>query len=144
MPQERRCFFALPKSAPEADFQAFPDDLSPLPEALKRESDTRCRAAAPGFGPDVALLSNEKERVMGHRPFKAPVRLRLDKMGDYVATSAWDALEYLQKHWSRTRDANYHKALRACRDAVDGWVTADRAREAVVRAAQSAGLLKKT
>ena len=80
---------------------------------------------------------------MGHRPFKAPVRLRLDKMGDYVATSAWDALEYLQKHWSRARDANYRRALRACRDALDGWVSADKAREAVIRAAQSAGLLKK-
>ncbi len=81
------------------------------------------------------------EEVMGHRPFSKPVYLRLHETGNYVAWSAWEALEYLERYWDRPKAKHYRRARKLCQNAIDGWVSADKAREALVDAARRAGLL---
>jgi hypothetical protein len=81
------------------------------------------------------------EEVMGHRPFNKPVYLRLNSIGTYQASSAWEACEYLDLHWPAARTARYRRAKSLCQAAIDGLVSAELARRAVVDAAQRAGLL---
>lgn len=78
---------------------------------------------------------------MGHRPFNKPVYLKLQSLGNYRAGSAWEALEYLERYWDAPRDAHYGRAQKLCQNAIDGWTTAEKAREAVVEAARRAGVL---
>lgn len=78
---------------------------------------------------------------MGHRPFSKPVFLKLHRTGNFQARSAWEALEYLDLHWPQARTAHYRQARALCQSAVDGFVEAETARNAVVDAAQRAGLL---
>ena len=78
---------------------------------------------------------------MGHRPFSKPVFLRLHRTGNFQARSAWEALEYLDLHWPEARTAHYRQARALCQSAVDGLVDAEAARNAVIDAAQRAGLL---
>lgn len=78
---------------------------------------------------------------MGHRPFSKPVFLRLHRTGNFQARSAWEALEYLDLHWPEARTAHYRRARALCQSAVDGLVDAETARNAVIDAAQRAGLL---
>lgn len=79
---------------------------------------------------------------MGHRPFKRPVFLRLNQTGNYQARSAWEALEYLELHWSGPRTAEYRRAKAMCRSAVDGLVSAESARGYLIAAAERAGILE--
>lgn len=78
---------------------------------------------------------------MGHRPFSKPVYLHLYRSGNYQARSAWEALEYLDLHWSAPHTPHYRRARRICQDAIDGLVSAEEARKVVLDAAQRAGLL---
>lgn len=78
---------------------------------------------------------------MGHRPFSKPVFLKLHHTGNFQARSAWEALEYLDLHWPEARTAHYRQARALCQSAVDGFVDAEAARNAVVEAAQRAGVL---
>lgn len=78
---------------------------------------------------------------MGHRPFSKPVFLKLHRTGNFQARSAWEAHEYLDLHWSAVRTAHYRQAKALCRSAIDGRVDAEVARQAVIDAAQRAGLL---
>src|SRR5689334_8998273 len=81
------------------------------------------------------------EEVMGHRPFSKPVFLKLHRTGNFQARSAWEALEYLDLHWPEARTAHYRQARTLCQSAVDGFIDAEAARNAVIDAAQRAGLL---
>jgi hypothetical protein len=87
---------------------------------------------------------DQPEKVMAHRPFRNPLMAKIDDTSRYVVRSAWEALEYLQNYWSGPRDRTYQRAVRLCRDAVDGWVPAERARHAVKQALRSARLWVKT
>lgn len=78
---------------------------------------------------------------MGHRPFSKPVFLKLHRTGNFQARSAWEALEYLDLHWPEARTAHYRQARALCQSAVDGFVDVEAARNAVIDAAQRAGLL---
>ena len=78
---------------------------------------------------------------MGHRPFSKPVFLKLHRTGNFQARSAWEALEYLDLHWPEARTAHYRQARTLCQSAVDGFIDAEAARNAVIDAAQRAGLL---
>jgi hypothetical protein len=78
---------------------------------------------------------------MGHRPFSKSVFLRLHRTGNFQARSAWEALEYLDLHWPHARTAHYRRARALCQSAVDGFVDAETARNALIDAAQRAGLL---
>lgn len=83
-----------------------------------------------------------EEAVMGQRPFKKPVFLRLNSTGNYQARSAWEALEYLDLHWPEEHSAHSRRAQQFCRDAVDGALDAEPARLALIDAAQRAGLIE--
>jgi len=78
---------------------------------------------------------------MGHRPFSKSVFLTLHRNGNFQARSAWEALEYLDLHWPHARTAHYRRARALCQSAVDGFVDAEAARNALIDAAQRAGLL---
>lgn len=78
---------------------------------------------------------------MAYTPFKKPVFLRLTGIGTYQARNAWEAFEYLDLCWPEARTAHYRRAKSLCRAAVDGLVDPDRARRALVDAAQRARLL---
>lgn len=78
---------------------------------------------------------------MAARPFRNPLLAKLDDTSHYAARSAWEALEFLQRYWQGPQDRSYKIAVHLCRDAIDGWVSAERAREGFKQALQSAGLL---
>lgn len=81
---------------------------------------------------------------MGHRPFRLPLFLKLDSVANYRATSPWEALDYLERHWRGRRSESYRHARSTCQLAVDGFVDAEVAREAVMAAAREAGLLERS
>jgi hypothetical protein len=84
------------------------------------------------------------EEVVGNRPFKRPVFLRLkqNETGNYQARSAWEALEYLERFWTGRKTNEYRRAKAMCRSALDNLVTAESARAYVVAAAERAGILE--
>jgi len=77
---------------------------------------------------------------MADRPFRNPLLAKIDETSHYTVRSAWEALEYLIRYWPGSRDRSYEVAVQMCRDAVDGWVAAERAREALKHALDVAGL----
>lgn len=79
---------------------------------------------------------------MGHRPFKRPVFLKLNRTGNYQARSAWEALEYLDLYWPAEHTAHFRRARRLCQEAVDGVIDTELARMAVLDAAQRSGVLE--
>lgn len=78
---------------------------------------------------------------MGHRPFSKPVFLKMNRIGNFRARSAWEALEYLDLHWPEARTAHFRRARALCQSAVDGLVDGELARSALADAAQRVGLL---
>ena len=78
---------------------------------------------------------------MAARPFRNPLLAKIDDTSHYAARSAWEALEFLQCYWRGPHDRSYKVAVHLCRDAIDGWVPAERARAGFKQASQSAGLL---
>lgn len=78
---------------------------------------------------------------MADRPFRNPLLAKIDNSSHYTVGSAWEALEFLQLYWRGPHDRSFKIAVHLCRDAIDGWVPAERARDAVKQALQSAGLL---
>lgn len=78
---------------------------------------------------------------MGHRPFTDPLHLLLGSGEIFIANSAWDALEFLTHHWCGERARSYQVAVRACRDAIDGFIGPAYARRATAKAAKEAGCL---
>lgn len=77
---------------------------------------------------------------MADRPFRNPLLAKLDGTSHYTVRSAWEALEYLIRYWPGPRDNSYKIAVHLCRDAVDGWIPAERAREGLKHALDAAGL----
>jgi hypothetical protein len=77
---------------------------------------------------------------MADRPFRNPLLAKLDGTSHYTVRSAWEALEYLLRYWPGPRDRSYEVAIQMCRDAVDGWIPAERAREGLKHALNAAGL----
>lgn len=77
---------------------------------------------------------------MADRPFRNPLLAKLDGTSHYPVRSAWEALEYLIRYWPGPRDNSYKIAVHLCRDAVDGWIPAERAREGLKHALNAAGL----
>jgi len=78
---------------------------------------------------------------MADRPFRNPLLAKLEATSHYTIRSAWEGLEYLNRYWRGDRNASYNLALHVCRDAVDGWVSPERAREALKRALKATDLL---
>lgn len=75
---------------------------------------------------------------MNDKFFSSPVRLRFGSNGERVVRSAWEGLECLAE-WPASGQG-YRAAKRACRDALDGWVPAVKARRALVNAAREASI----
>lgn len=74
--------------------------------------------------------------------FSQPIRLHLDPTHERLVASAWEAIECMRQQWPERADQRaYRSAYRACRDALDGWRGPQEARNAFLRAAESAGLL---
>ncbi len=78
---------------------------------------------------------------MADRPFRNPLLAKLDDTRHYPVGSAWEALEFLQRYWHGPHNKSYKIAFRLCRDSMDGWVSAERARQGFKDALQSANLL---
>jgi len=76
------------------------------------------------------------------QPFRQPVRLTLPSAGVYVARTVGDALHFLRVHWAGICDLSYVRAYHYCLDAMDGWVSPERARRAVVEAGRQHLLLR--
>jgi hypothetical protein len=97
---------------------------------LSPQATDLCRKAA----------KDEGRKAMADRPFRNPVLAKLDETSHYTVRSAWEALEYLIRHFPGARDNSYKVAVHLCRDAVDGWIPAERAREGLKHALDAAGL----
>lgn len=71
---------------------------------------------------------------MSARPFQ-PLLLTLPGRDPRRIDNAFDALECLMTAWPNTAFRSHRRAVRACRDALDGFVTAERARQMLLEAA---------
>jgi hypothetical protein len=78
---------------------------------------------------------------MASRPFRNPLLAKLDDTSHYPVSSAWEALEFLQRYWHGPHNKFYKIAFHLCRDAMDGWIPTERARQGFKDALQSADLL---
>jgi hypothetical protein len=99
--------------------------------------------AAASRWPDrlLKILSITKEEVMNDKRFSTPVSVRRGAAHRRAIASAWEAFEWLQQHRPVTPSRSYRAALRACRDALDGWRSANQARRAFVAALREVGRL---
>ena len=77
---------------------------------------------------------------MNDKSFPSPVRISLGAMGLRLVASAWEALECLRNQWPQQDGLEYKRAVRINRDALEGWMTPAKARQAFVKAAQRAGV----
>jgi hypothetical protein len=85
-------------------------------------------------------LENKTEEVMNDVRFPEPVTLEFSAASRNVASSL-EALECLDQQWpERARGRKWRGAVRACRDALDGWRSARDAHKAFLEAARRAGL----
>lgn len=78
---------------------------------------------------------------MSDRPFPIPVEISLDPGHRRIVASAWEGIEFLSQYRPARPGPKYRAALRICRDAIDGWQPAAKARRAFVAAAREAHLL---
>ncbi|ATU93705.1 hypothetical protein BLM14_06765 [Phyllobacterium zundukense] len=78
--------------------------------------------------------------MMEDKTFSTPVMVSLGAMGLRFVASAWEALECLRNQWPQQEGVEYKRAVRICRDALEGWMSAAKARQAFVKAAQRAGV----
>jgi len=77
---------------------------------------------------------------MNDRFFPQPIRIALASHETRVVRSAYEALECL-RDWPARRCRHYRAAWRACSDALDGLVSAERASAALREAARAARLV---
>ncbi|AZN73210.1 DUF982 domain-containing protein [Georhizobium profundi] len=80
---------------------------------------------------------------MSARPF-SPVWVTLPGRPPRRVDSAFEALECLMGGWPITTHSTYRRAVQACRDAIDGFVPATKAREAFLAAARTIGATTST
>jgi len=72
------------------------------------------------------------------------VEISLDPAHRRIVASAWEGIEFLSQHRPARPGPKYRAALRICRDAIDGWQPAAKARRALVAAAREAHMLAAT
>jgi hypothetical protein len=84
-----------------------------------------------------------QEGVVEDIRFSHPVILNLKTAHYRKVDSAYEAIEAMQDGWPGhpTGCRAYHKALRTCRDALDGWETASSCRREFVKAARNARII---
>ena len=73
---------------------------------------------------------------MSARPF-SPVWLTLPGISTRRIDSAFEALECLTTDWPDINGRCHRRAVQACRDALDGFVSPDAARQAFLEAART-------
>ncbi|MFE0019154.1 DUF982 domain-containing protein [Mesorhizobium sp. NPDC059054] len=75
--------------------------------------------------------------------FSHPVVLDLQPTGHRKVESAWQAIEAMQDAWPDHPGSGqaYRRALRTCRDALDGWQSGNSCRRAFVKAARAARII---
>jgi hypothetical protein len=75
--------------------------------------------------------------------FSHPVILNLRPTGQRKVDSAYEAIEAMQDGWPdrSIHGRAYRRALRTCRDALDGWQSGSSCRRAFVKAARSARMI---
>jgi hypothetical protein len=81
------------------------------------------------------------EEEMSDRPFPTPVEIAVDPAHRRIVASAWEGIEFLSQYRPAHPGPKYRAALRICRDAIDGWQPATKARRAFVAAAREAHML---
>jgi hypothetical protein len=81
-----------------------------------------------------------EDRVMSQRNFPSPVRVK-SATADLIISTAWEAVEFL-KRWPGKRGREYRIAMQHCLDALDGLISAGKARLSFITAVRSAGLLE--
>ncbi len=79
---------------------------------------------------------------MSARPFP-PVWVALPSASMRRIDNAFEALECLTTSWPIMTSPSYRRAVQACRDALDGFVSAKAARKAFVAAARDVNALTK-
>jgi hypothetical protein len=79
---------------------------------------------------------------MSARPFP-PVWVALPSASMRRIDNAFEALECLTTSWPIMTSPSYRRAVQACRDALDGFVSAKAARKAFVAAARDVRALAK-
>lgn len=79
---------------------------------------------------------------MSARPFP-PVWVALPSASMRRIDNAFEALECLTTSWPIMTTPSYRRAVQACRDALDGFVSAKSARKAFVAAARDVDALTK-
>lgn len=80
---------------------------------------------------------------MNYVTFSEPVILHLPGTADRKVATSFEAIECLQNEWPQwARGRSWRSAQAACRDALDGWCSANAARRSFVKAADRAGLLR--
>jgi hypothetical protein len=84
-----------------------------------------------------------QEDDMNDRHFSAPVEIELDPGHRRSIASVWEGIEFLSEIQPIKPGPRYRAALRACRDALDGWQSTVEARRAFVAAAREAHVLGK-
>lgn len=88
----------------------------------------------------LMIPSSGQEKVVTYRPFRNPILATTRDADRHMVGCAWEALHFLNNHWHGPRDLAYQRAVRVCRDSVDGWTSAEIARLAFKQALRSAKL----
>lgn len=79
--------------------------------------------------------------ILASAPFRAPVLVRIGHGSSEPVESASDAMHYLQNRWPHERGDHYRRALKVCKEAAQGSVPTEVAREAFISAAIEAYVL---
>jgi len=98
---------------------------------------------------DAAAVRGDRRRpprrilgldIMSARKFK-PIWLTFLGREPRRIDNAFDALECLVTMWPSSAFRSHRRAIRACRDALDGFISADKARRMLIEAAIDVDLL---
>jgi len=79
--------------------------------------------------------------ILASAPFRAPVLVRIGHGSSEAVESASDALDYLQHRWPDNRGDHYRRAMKLCKEAAQGLVPSEVAKEAFISAAIEAYVL---
>ncbi len=79
--------------------------------------------------------------IIGSAPFRAPVLVRIGHGSSERVESASDAMHYLKHRWPTDQGRHYMRALADCRQAADGVLPAEVAKESFISAAIEAYIL---
>ncbi len=79
--------------------------------------------------------------ILASAPFRVPVLVRIGHGSSEAVESASDAIHYLQNRWPHERGHHYQQAMRLCKEAAQGLLPTEVAREAFIAAAIEAYVL---